>query len=86
MAIIILLCFLNGLSNISKGHENEDKQRLEEALRRASVACFAAEGFYPPNLAYLETHYGVQVNHKLYEVSFDVIAENLMPDITVLEK
>ena len=49
------------------------------------MACYAAEGVYPPNAAYLEEHYGVQIDHTLYTVKYEVIASNLMPDITVLE-
>ena len=57
---------------------------LEEALRRGCVACYAAEGVYPPNLDYLKEHYGVQVDDARYVVIYSVFADNLMPDITVL--
>ena len=59
---------------------------LEEVLRRAAVACYAAEGIYPPDLAYLEEHYGIQINEERYMVTYDALAENLMPDITVLDR
>jgi hypothetical protein len=57
---------------------------LEEAVRRGAVACYAAEGMYPPDLAYLETHYGLQVDRERYTVIYEVFASNLMPDVTVL--
>lgn len=82
----ILLCFLTGLADISSGHSQEDKQRLEDTLHRAAMACYAIEGFYPPDLNYLEERYGIQINRQKYTVSYIPIAENLMPDITVLEK
>lgn len=82
----IILCFLTGVSDLSRGHSREDKRRLEDALHRAAVACYSVEGFYPPDLAYLEEHYGVQINRRQYAVSYVPVAENLMPDITVLEK
>ena len=86
VAVAVLLCFMSGLSNLTQGHAEEDKQRLEDVLRRAAVACYAAEGMYPPDLEYLETHYGIQIDHNRYVVDYISIAENLMPDITVLEK
>lgn len=86
VAVAVLLCFMSGLSNLTQGHADEDKQRLEDVLRRAAVACYAAEGMYPPNVEYLEAHYGVQIDHNRYTVDYIPIAENLMPDITVLEK
>lgn len=82
----ILLCFLTSLADISSGHSQEDKQRLEDTLHRAAMACYAIEGFYPPDLNYLEERYGIQINRQKYTVSYIPIAENLMPDITVLEK
>ena len=85
-AIALLLCFLSGVSNVTRGHSQEDKRRLEEVLREAAVACYSVEGFYPPDLEYLQTHYGVQINRRNFVVHYTAIAENLMPDITVLEK
>lgn len=81
----MILFFLACLSNLTQEHDASDKQQLETALTRACVACYAAEGRYPPDLTYLETHYGIQINPKLYTVKYETIASNLMPDITVLE-
>ncbi len=78
--------FLTCLSNLKIEHVASDKQQLENALTRACVACFAAEGRYPEDLSYLETHYGIRINPKLYTVKYEMIASNLMPDITVLER
>lgn len=82
----VLLCFLTGLLNLPDGQAEEEKRQLETVLQRASVACYAAEGIYPPNLTYLEEHYGVQIDEKRYVVTYDAVAANLMPDITVLEQ
>ncbi len=85
LAAGILLYFLTALSNLNQDHAMQDKQQLETALKRSAVACYAAEGIYPPDLQYLEDHYGIQINEDLYTVKYEVIASNLMPDITVLE-
>lgn len=82
----VLLLFLTGLSNLDRDRSEEGRKQLEEALRRGAVACYAAEGIYPPDLEYLEEHYGVQVDEERYAVFYEVFASNLMPDITVLER
>ena len=64
----------------------EGRLQLEQALRRSAVACYAAEGIYPPTLEYLTEHYGVQIDTDRYRVYYEIFAENLMPSITVLEK
>ena len=86
LAVAVLLVFLTSLSNLEQGRSEEDKRQLEDALRRASVACYAAEGIYPPDLDYLREHYGIQIDETRYMVVYDVFASNLMPDITVLEQ
>lgn len=85
LAVAFLLCFLSAFSTLNKDRAAEDKEQLENSLKRAAVACYAAEGVYPPNVQYLEDRYGIQINSDLYIVKYEVIASNLMPDITVLE-
>lgn len=84
--LAILLWFFTALNNLRGGQGDEGRQQLETALRRAAVACYAAEGVYPPTLDYLTEHYGVQIEESRYTVFYEIFASNLMPDITVLEK
>ena len=80
------LWLVTAVSDLASGQDEEAMQQLEESLRRSAVACYAAEGVYPPDLAYLEEHYGVQIDEKHFAVYYDAFASNMMPDITVLEK
>lgn len=84
-AVAVLLCFATALDGLDSGRSAEDLKQLEQALRRGCVACYAAEGVYPPNLEYLEEYYGLQIDETRYTVHYSAFAENLMPDITVLE-
>lgn len=80
-----LLGYSSALDNLDSGKDAENLRQLEEALRKGCAACYAVEGAYPPNLEYLEEHYGVQVDETKYTVYYNMFAQNLMPDITVLE-
>ena len=84
-AVAVLVFFASTLNSLDSGREAENLQQLEEALRRGCVACYASEGVYPPSLDYLEEHYGVQIDRGRYIVHYDIFAENLMPDIKVME-
>lgn len=86
IAAAVLLFFLTALGNLGDGQRSEGKAQLEAALHRAAVACYACEGIYPPSLDYLIEHYGIQIDDSRYLVVYEAFAENLMPDITVLEK
>ena len=83
--LAVLLVFFTAVDRLERDREATDQSRLEDTLRRAAAACYAAEGIYPPDLTYLEEHYGVQVDEARYTVDYNVFASNLMPDITVLE-
>lgn len=84
--LVSLFCFSVALDNLSAGNGEEGRLQLEESIRRAAVTCYAVEGIYPPNLAYLQQHYGIQIDEEQYAVFYEVFGSNMMPDITVLER
>jgi len=84
-AAAVVWFFLTAVSNLEAGHQAEGKAQLEQALRKTAVSCYAAEGIYPPSLEYMVEHYGIRYDEGRYLVDYQVIASNLMPDITVLE-
>ncbi len=85
LILVAVLIFSSAVNGLKTGQSEEGRRQLEEGLRRAAVACYAIEGVYPPDLDYLEVHYGVQIDRERYGVFYEVFAENLMPDITVVE-
>lgn len=82
----LLLWFFPAVNHLSAGQHEEGRAQLEMALRRATVACYATEGIYPPTLDYLKQHYGIQIDKSRYSVFYEIFADNLMPEITVLVK
>jgi len=86
VVVVALVLFFSAVSNLDEGRQEQAHLQLEEALRRASAACYAAEGIYPPDLKYLQDNYGVIIDEERYQVHYEVHGSNLMPDITVLEK
>ena len=87
IAILLLssLILLTALRNTAGESDIKGKEQLETALRRSVMACYAAEGVYPPGVDYLKEHYGLIINDDKYSVHYDAFAENLMPEITVIE-
>jgi len=82
---MVLLVFA-GLGDFWAGADSESLSILEEAVRRAAMQCYALEGSYPPDLAYLETHYGLVVNREAYFYHYEIIGANIMPQIRVLHR
>ena len=86
LCVGILLFFAAAVSGLKDGNGAEEKKQLEEAIRRGVITCYAAEGVYPPDFAYVKDACGIVVDESRYVVVYDVFAENLMPEITVLER
>lgn len=90
--ISFLLFGMIGTICISGMHGAEQKQQeealriAEESILRGAVSCYALEGFYPPDYAYLKENYGIRVDEENYTVFYSVFASNMMPEITVVEK
>lgn len=82
----VLLYFTLAVSRLEQDRDAQSKQLLEDVLRRTAVACYASEGFYPPDIGYMLEHYGLHYDEEKYVIRYEVFASNLMPDITVLEK
>lgn len=82
--LVVLLLFLYAVKTMAGKTEADRLSALTNAIRRASVQCYAIENRYPPSVAYLEEHYGIVIDHARYNVFYDGWASNIMPDITVL--
>ena len=77
-------CLVTAVNDIGTRQSEEELRQIEQAVRRAAVACYAAEGAYPSDLEQLREKQGLQVDEERYTVAYVAFAENLMPDITVL--
>ncbi|MBQ3141544.1 MAG: hypothetical protein IJC25_06250 [Clostridia bacterium] len=85
-AVLFCVWFVLSVQSVGDAQNDRGRQQLEASLRRAATVCYAAEGVYPPDVAYLEAHYGVRIDRDRYTVFYEIFAENLMPDITVVNK
>ncbi len=79
----VIVFFVSGVILFSKKADAKGAETLRDAIRRASVQCYAIEGRYPPSVEYLEENYGIQIDRNRYDVFYSGFASNFMPDITV---
>lgn len=56
---------------------------LKDTVRREAVQCYALEGNYPKNLAYLKERYGLRYDAERYVVHYKYLGGNLLPEISV---
>lgn len=86
LIISFLLFFYFSVENVKKQNENEKFHILKDAIIKSAVQAYAIEGYYPPNIKYLENNYGLIVDHEKYVISYNVFASNLMPEVEIYLK
>lgn len=85
LALAVLLCLLLVWgARLTASRTAVSAADLEADLRNAAVCCYAVEGRYPPNLAYLVSEYGVRYDESRFFVFYEWQAANLSPSITVI--
>ena len=82
--LAVLAAFLLGLDTVTGMTDRQEAESLENSVRQSAVHCYALEGFYPDDLAYLEEHYGLRYDKEKYIVAYETVGSNLMPDVTVI--
>ena len=86
VALVAICCLLTVLGSVESGHSEESQKRVEDTIKKAVVSCYAIEGMYPATLEYVEEYYGLQIDHERYDVFYEIFADNIMPEITVVPK
>ena len=86
LCAIVLACGYFAFSGSGKDLDEETVTAIRDAIRRSALQCYVVEGVYPPDLAYLQDHYGLQVNTDNYYVVYEAFASNVPPTINVIEK
>ncbi len=85
LALGVAVWFAAAVRQVQTGQREQGRRQLELSLRRGAVACYADRGAYPQTLDELTQRTGISIDERYYRVFYQVFADNLMPDITVLE-
>ncbi len=81
--LVIILMFVQvDRENVDQMYQREEQ--IEKVVKQYAIACYAQEGAYPKDLAYLQENYGLIMNEQKYFYYYDLFASNLMPDIEVV--
>ncbi len=89
LALVIVLAVLlvfHVFGRSGRDLSEESAAAVRDAIQRSALQCYAVEGVYPPDLAYLEKNYGLQINTQDFYVTYDAFASNLPPVIRVTSR
>lgn len=80
---VILIMVWNSFGLLQERSQTQSLRAVQTAVERAVMQCYALEGAYPPNLEYLQDHYGLIINEERYAYLYEVVGENIHPIIDV---
>lgn len=75
------ISFMNSSAKVS---QTETLKSAERSVLRSVVSCYAYEGVYPPDIAYLRDNYGLLIDESKYIIHYEQMGANIMPTVTVL--
>lgn len=84
--VLVLCYFLSALGAVEKRNREEEEKRIGNVVKKAVVTCYTTEGAYPATLEYVEERYGLVIDKERYHVFYEIFADNIMPEITVVAK
>ncbi len=82
--LILIGSVWRGVQSTAARVEDKGLDTLDHAIRRAVIQCYAVEGRYPEDIAYIKDNYGIMMDTSRYIVHYEIFASNIMPDITIL--
>lgn len=86
ITIIFFIVLIFQIQNIALLTKKQQQINLEKALSRDIIECYALEGYYPPDLNYIEEHYGLSYNKSEFFIDYQIEGENIKPTFTIIER
>ena len=86
VAIIAVVLIIPAAVSGRKEETQESVRSITETVQERALQCYVIEGAYPSSLSYLEENYGLTLNQEDYLVVYKPVAENLPPDVRVIER
>ncbi|MDR3307732.1 MAG: hypothetical protein LBS58_02380 [Coriobacteriales bacterium] len=84
VAVALVVGVWLGTNGLSSQVQDNQATFLADAVRRSAVQCYALEGSFPEDVAYLEQNYGLYIDRGHYAVYYEPMGGNLIPQIRVI--
>jgi hypothetical protein len=86
VSIFIIVIIFSGIDSYDNQFDDLETNRIQAVVEKYAIQCYATEGAYPPNVEYLEEHYGLILNEDKYIYEYEPVAENIKPIIQIFVK
>ena len=85
-AVILIAAVLAWAGARTKDNMAEQTGSIRDTVYARALQCYVIEGAYPMSLGYLEENYGLTLNKDDFLIVYTPYAENLPPEIKVIDR
>ena len=86
LTLVLLILAAGLIGRVDTRQKDTETETVREAVKNAALTCYAVEGVFPADIAYLQENYGLLYDEDRYIIFYDAFAENLLPEIRVRER
>ena len=83
--VFIIIYSVNNIGSTWDTSQDWQAKGVEQSINRALLQCYALEGRYPAELDHLHD-YGIILNRSIYEYRYEFVANNVRPEVSVVDK
>lgn len=83
--LLAVLYIAHASAGMEASGDGKGRDRLESSLRRAVAFEYAVTGAYPEDLESILEYHGIQIDRSRYAVYYTPVAENIPPELDVLD-
>ena len=84
VVLAVVLWFTWDSANVEA--EAQSALSVRNAVMDAALQCAAVEGAYPSSLDHLVEAYGIRFDPEVYDVRYEVFADNVAPTVQVMRR
>lgn len=86
ISVIAVTVLIIGAGRFEAMNRQQNLELTLQAIKKATIQCYANEGRYPAELSYLEKNYSLSIDYDEFNVMYEAVAANIMPNINVFLK
>lgn len=86
VSVLIIVIILSGIDAYDNRFNSIETERIQGLVEKLAIQCYATEGAYPPNIAYLVDNYGLVLIEEKYIYEYEPVAENIKPVVQIFVK
>lgn len=86
VALAAVVCLVWAVVQAQVHASEQGTAALRTSILNASAQCAAVEGAYPSSLDHLVEAYGIRFDPEVYDVRYEVFADNVAPTVQVIRR